>query len=149
MTSPVLPFPLIEDEHLSGCGDGCDFPLHLTTRAVETLSRNGVCDADIRAILDYELASHTRKLLDPYPNGQAPGWNARIEATLEGLGVDAGVIERAREAVEGRRERSISKSAHAHGDRSDQIKAWKAANKARVAEHSRQYRERRKLRVVK
>lgn len=147
-----LPFPLIEvDQHPSGCDDECDFPLHLTPAGLDTLRVADVPSDVVDAALAGEARAHEHRRT--YPRTGPAGWNQRIEMTLTALGVADSVIEAAREKVQaGERKRAnaavraASTRADADAAMRDRVARWKAANKARVAQHSRDYRARRSLR---
>ena len=132
-----------DDCHPSGCPPTCPERLHLTTRALATLEGARVPTELIDRALRAEVARHARSSASPHRPGR---WTPSVTRTLESLGVSAAAIERARDLVESRSTRDrrcLSEGV----DQPERVKAWKAANKARVAEHSRNYRQR--LKVLK
>lgn len=145
----TLPFPLVplDGDHPSGCADDCDFPLHLTPRAVAVLQGHSVPVVAIRAALDGEAAVHVRDRV--YPVSPSKGWTSRVELALRNMGVSEAVIEQARAVVERRLEKAGKRALRAAGARDESLAArqeylrkWRADNRDKVNAHSRAYRQR-------
>lgn len=146
---PVIPLKVFTDpdEHLSGCDTGCQFPLHLTAAAVETLSQHGVPESVVASALAAESRSH--EVSDrPISKGE---WTPRVEAALRAAGVAEEIVEAARARVEKRGGATSQRALRVAQAQADRTKTWKEQHKDRVAQHSRDYRKRlrERLQVVR
>ena len=142
----MMPFGVADDEHLSGCPEDCPVPLHLTEAACDTLRRGGNSEAAIAEVLDYEATSHRLRRQPKRPPGE---WTPNVEATLRSCGVDEASIDAARASVETSSRMRALRAERAEADSRAREKDWKAANRDRVAAHSRAYRARKRLEVVR